>query len=132
MKKFFVVLGLLMVLSMALVACGGSSAATGNTVKVTLSDFAFDPSTISVSAGQVVNITLTNTGNVDHNFVVLSKPVNGSFTDADKANIIWQKDVAKGQTVTDKFTAPAAGEYQVVCAVPGHIESGMVAKLVSK
>jgi plastocyanin len=130
MKKFLVVLGLLMALSMALAACGGSSAATSNTAKVTMTDFAFDPATITVSAGKEVNITLVNDGNVDHNFVVMSKPVSDTFTDADKANVVWQKDVAKGQTVTDKFTAPAEGEYQVVCAIPGHVESGMVAKLV--
>ena len=130
MKKLLAVLGLLMILSMVLVACGGSSGATGNTVKVTLTDFAFDPSTITVSAGKEVNITLVNNGAVDHDFVVMSKPVNGSFTDADKANVIWKKDVAKGQTVTDKFTAPAEGEYQVICTVEGHLESGMVAKLI--
>jgi plastocyanin len=132
MKKIFVVLGLLMALSMVLAACGGTSAATGNTVKVTMTDFSFDPATITVSAGKEVNITLVNNGNVDHNFVVMSKPVNGTFTDADKANVVWQKDVAAGKTVTDKFTAPAEGEYQVVCAIAGHVESGMVAKLVSK
>ena len=132
MKKFFLFLGVLMILSMVLVACGGSSSGgTSNTVKVTLTDFAFNPNTITVSAGKEVNITLVNNGSVDHNFVVMNKPVSNTFTDADKANIFWQGDVAAGKTVTLKFTAPAqAGEYQVVCAVPGHFEAGMVAKLV--
>jgi plastocyanin len=134
MKKFFLFLGVLMVLSMVLVACGGSSSGgTSTTVKVTMTDFAYDPNTITVSAGKDVNITLVNNGSVAHNFVVMNKPVTGSFTDADKANVFWQKDVPAGQTVTDKFTAPTTpGNYQVVCAVAGHFEAGMVATLVVK
>lgn len=130
MKKFFLALSFLMVLSLVLAACGGG-ASTSNSVKVTMTDFAFNPNTINVPAGKEVDITLTNNGTVDHDFTVMSKPVSGTFSDADKANVIWQKTVAAGKTETDKFTAPAqAGEYQIVCAVPGHVEAGMVAKLV--
>jgi uncharacterized cupredoxin-like copper-binding protein len=102
-------------------------------VKVTLTDFAFDPATITVSAGKEVNITLVNNGSVDHDFVVMNKAVNDTFTDADKADIFWQAEVAAGKTVSDKFTAPAtAGEYQIICSIPGHFEAGMVGKLVIK
>ena len=51
MKKFFLALGILMVLSLVLAACGGA-ASSSNSVKVTMTDFAFDPATINVSAGK--------------------------------------------------------------------------------
>ena len=30
-----------------------------------------------------------------------------------------------GTTETGTFTAPAAGDYQIICMVPGHFSAGM-------
>lgn len=136
MKKFAVLMVSILVLSLGLVACGGSSGggSGANSIKATLTEFKFDPNAWTVSAGQQVSLTLTNSGSVEHSWVLLSKPVSGStFTDADKANILFSKSVPAGQTVTVTFTAPStAGSYQVVCDVPGHLEGGMTGTLTVK
>jgi uncharacterized cupredoxin-like copper-binding protein len=134
MKKTAVLLGVILALSLVLSACGGGSASSGSSISATMTEFKFDPAAWSVSAGQQVTLKLTNSGSVEHSWVLMSKPVSGtSFTDADKANILFSKTVAAGQSATVNFTAPStAGDYQVLCDIPGHLEAGMVAKLTVK
>ena len=135
MKKFVVIfLSMVALFSILLTACGGSAgSSTATTSKVTMTDFAFDPKEIVVSAGKDVSLTIENKGSVAHDFTVVSKSVTAPFDmEANKADVIFTINVPAGQTSTAKFTAPAAGTYQVICAVPGHLEAGMEAKLVAK
>jgi uncharacterized cupredoxin-like copper-binding protein len=136
MKKLAVMMGVILALSMLLTACGGGSGSgsSGSSINTTMTEFKFDPAAWTVTAGQSVSLKLTNSGSVEHSWVLLSKPVTGNtFTDADKANILFSKTVPAGQTATVTFTAPAtAGDYQVVCDVPGHLEAGMMGKLTVK
>jgi uncharacterized cupredoxin-like copper-binding protein len=134
MKKFVVLMGVILALSLVLTACGGSGSSSGggNTLNVTMNEFKFDPADGTVTAGQQVTLNLTNSGTVEHSWVLMSKTISGSFTDADKANVLFSKTVPAGQKATVTFTAPAAGTYQVVCDVPGHFEAGMVGQLTVK
>lgn len=136
MKKSAILFGLILILvPMVLVACGGGgSASGGTTVKATLTDFKFDPAEWTVPAGKEVTLDLTNNGSVQHSWALMSKPVSGtSFTDADKANVLFSKTVQAGASEKATFTAPTTpGDYQVVCDVPGHFEAGMVGKLTVK
>ena len=135
MKRFSILMVSVLVLSFVLVACGGSSGSSGggSTISTTLSEFKFDPSSWTVSAGKPVTLNLTNSGTVEHSWVLMSKPITGSFTDADKANIIFSKTVPAGQNATVTFTAPSTpGDYQVVCDIAGHFEAGMAGKLTVK
>jgi uncharacterized cupredoxin-like copper-binding protein len=45
-------------------------------------------------------------------------------------DVLFQAKVQPGQSQDFTFTAPAtAGEYQVICDVPGHMEANMVGKM---
>ncbi len=136
MRKSFIVT-LAVSLSLILAACArGGSGTPSTSINLTLTDFAFTPNTFTVPAGAQISLTAVNNGAGEHSFVImkLGDDVTGHFTDADKANVYWEKDhIPAGQTVTDTFTAPSTpGTYQIVCAVPGHFEAGMVAKLIVK
>jgi plastocyanin len=134
MKKLFAVFGLILVLSIALAACGGGSSGGANTLNISMSDFAFSPSSWSVTAGSSVTVTLKNTGAVPHTWTVMSKAVSGTYSDADKANVLFDSgpiDAGASKTVT--FTSPTtAGTYQVICTQSGHFENGMVGQLTVK
>jgi len=132
MNKLMKVVVSILGLSLLLAACGGG----GKTVNVTLTDFAYDPSTITVPAGAEVTIRATNNGAVEHEFAImkLGITVEPPFGTKDEGNILWEiEGIEPGTTKSDTFTAPTEpGEYEIVCALAGHIENGMVGKLIVK
>jgi plastocyanin len=71
---------------------GGGSSSGASDATVTVKDFAFEPSTISVSSGEHT-ITVTNTGSVEHSFTL----------DDDSASV----DVEPGDSKTVTVNATA-------------------------
>src|SRR4051794_345084 len=86
-------------------------------VTVTLSEFKVSPATIQTTTGST--ITVTNTGSVAHNLTVKDKK-------------LATPDLAPKQSAPLDISTLPAGEYTVICAVPGHETAGMTAKLVVK
>jgi uncharacterized cupredoxin-like copper-binding protein len=128
-KTLFV---LTLVISLALASCGGAASPTTN-IDVTLIDFQFTPNQFTVPAGQEITLNVTNNGAVIHNFIImnLGQTVGTEFTKEDDANVYWKLEVQAGGSATESFTAPTEpGEYEVVCSTPGHVQAGMVGKLV--
>jgi plastocyanin len=110
----FLAIGLIALLALA--ACGGGgnggdSGAQDITVEAQDS-FQFDPTALTASVGQTVNVTLDNTGVLEHNFVI------------DELNVRLGP-IQGGQTSNGSFTPDAAGSYTYYCDVPGHREAGM-------
>ena len=132
-KRTVLSLAAFIILSLMLSACASAANASGTTsLSVDLTDFAFKPNTFRVPAGQEVTVTVANKGANVHEFVIMKAgiKVQPPFGDKDEGNIYWEiDDVQPGQTKSDKFTAPAAGDYQIVCGTAGHIEMGMVGTL---
>lgn len=98
----------------------GPEAMTAATVKeftLDTSEFAFDVKTITVKEGDTVKITLTNSGNMPHDWVV----------DEFSAST---EQITKGDTTTVTFVANKAGTYEYYCSVGQHRKQGMVGKLV--
>ena len=114
----------------ALVACAGAGGGTDNrssapaaagsqpgaqsiTVQATDS-LKFEPSSITVTAGQPVQLTLFNTGQMQHDWSLdqgATQPV---------------RIVANPrQSAAATFTIERPGTYTFVCSVPGHAAAGM-------
>lgn len=97
-------------------------------------DYFFKPDAFNSNSGQIVRITLDNTGSVEHNFTIPN-------VTKDKAPEPW-KDPSLTTTVVAKalagangkgsFTAAAPGEYVFFCSIPGHADLGMHGTLVVK
>lgn len=132
---------LFIMLALLLVACGGGNqGASGDSNAVTVNaqdDFSFDPSTITVAAGETIEITLQNNGTVEHSFNILK-------ADAELDHVLQEEDeehlheellfdiheTPAGESQTETFTAPdTAGEYTFACLVPGHAAAGMTGTL---
>ena len=93
-----------------------SPVASGSQVSVSMQDFKFVPREIPIAADTDVSIDLSNDGIAIHNF--------------------WITEVEQGSEMLDPGTSATlsvnlpAGEYRVICQVPGHVDLGMVAKLI--
>jgi plastocyanin len=114
---------------------GAAGAEAMKTTVVTKDSFAFEPAELTAKAGQMVEITLDNSGGqLDHSWVLAKKGVDKDTAVAiqkgESANVAFEMEVKPGGKETKSFTAPTEpGEYIVVCHVAGHAAGGMVGKL---
>lgn len=127
--RFQIYAAVMLLLVAGLAACGGPSTAE---LAMSMSEFSFSPASASVPAGAEVTLTLTNSGTIEHNWVLLDAGYQAAapFDADDQANVVTETKVAAGEAQTFAFTAPAdSGSYQIVCSIPGHLEAGMTASL---
>ena len=108
-------------------ACGGGGGsaptptaprpATGDVrpVSVTLRDFVFTPRSMSFTVGETVEFDLTSVDEA-HNFTVKELGIEWD---------VWEVN----ETQTERFTFTRAGEFKLVCTVPGHEALGMVGRV---
>lgn len=83
-------------------------------IKVSMARLRFDPSTVTIKAGEKVKLTLFS--DVSHTYTI------------DRLGINFVVD--GGQTKSFDLRVDEPGTYDVYCAIPGHKEVGMVGKLV--
>ena len=128
-KKFLVFL--VMILVWALSACGKSGPSTN--LSFTMTDFAFDPNEFTVPAGKEITVQVTHHGTMEHSFIIMKYGTDAGdmFDEEDKVNVFWEVDVQPGNSETVLFTAPEQpGTYQIICGMPGHLQSGMIGQLI--
>ena len=114
-------------------AAGSSSDAdTGATVNATVKDFAIaiDPTEI---AGGEITFSISNEGPSAHEFVVIETddapgdlPVEDGEVTEDGLNVIGEAEDIAPSTSADPLTLTlAAGDYVIICNLPGHYQQGM-------
>jgi uncharacterized cupredoxin-like copper-binding protein len=121
---------LVIILALALAACGNAGSSTK--INFTMTDFAFTPSEFTIPAGKEITLHITHDGTVAHNFIVMKYGTDAGdmFDEADQPNVYWEMDLQPGDSKTVVFTAPdQPGTYQIICGMPGHLQSGMIGKL---
>ncbi len=113
---------------------------TGNT----MADMAYEPSSLTVKAGDRVTLTIENTNTMEgmlHNWVLVTLGSGQEVATAaitagmdknyvpENSNVIVASALAKPkETIKLEFVAPAAGAYNYVCTYPGHFPK-MIGKL---
>ena len=122
-KARLTLLSVAIVAMLVLAACGDTDddddtdAADLTGTPFSMSEMEFDPDTLTVTAGEEVEIALSNDGSIDHNM---------SIDEAD-----FDEDLDSNDAESFTFTAPdSPGEYKIYCDVPGHESAGMVATLI--
>jgi uncharacterized cupredoxin-like copper-binding protein len=113
-------------------ACGGGQATT-TSIDLSMTDFQFNPNTFYVPAGREITVNASNSGAIQHDFVIMKfgTTVGDNYGEEDEPNVYWRVHLESGESRTTSFVAPdQPGEYQVVCAVPGHFLAGMTARLI--
>lgn len=136
-KMFFI-----LVLAVLLTGCAGAgvSQAAATEITVEATDFAYNPISVTVPAGQPVTLTLKNTGAVEHDFVVNKINVTDvEASDTGPAAHHQMGDAPEydlhffaraGDTAVLNFTALEPGTYEIFCSIEGHREAGMIGELI--
>jgi uncharacterized cupredoxin-like copper-binding protein len=93
---------------------GDGGAPEAAAVAVSLTEFALTPAAVTVPEGG--RLVVTNDGTTAHNLAI-------SGTDLVTA------DLAAGESQTLDLSSLAAGDYEVICEISGHADSGMTGTL---
>jgi uncharacterized cupredoxin-like copper-binding protein len=80
-------------------------------IDVQATEMAFTPAELDLAAGETVNVTVTNDGQLFHDFVL------------DAAGVHLNLD--PGEQASAALTLQEPGTYQAICTVPGHADAGM-------
>jgi plastocyanin len=101
-----------------LAGCGGSNAPAqpSGSIKVTMTEFKFDPSTISAPAGKVVFYLVNAGNNTSHDLVI---------RDSTGSRVTGSELISAGDSFVFTVDNLAAGTYTYFCDQPGHEASGM-------
>jgi plastocyanin len=108
-------LGLVAVALLAACGGGGGSAQPAGSVKVTMTEWTFSPSTFSVPSGKVV-FYIVNGGTISHDIVI---------RDGSGSTVARSELVSAGDSFVLTVDSLPAGNYSFICDQPGHETNGM-------
>lgn len=80
-------------------------------------EYSFSPKVVRVRPDETVNVRFENRGDQFHTLTI--------------ASLGFELRADGGETVTGSLRLPKSGTYSIVCAVPGHADAGMRARLVA-
>jgi hypothetical protein len=120
-------------LVMLATACSGASPTppSGTAITATLKEFSIELNQATAAPG-AVTFTVTNSGSMVHEFVVLKTdtqaadlPLTNDAVNEDNYTSMGEvADLEAGATGTLTATL-AAGHYAIICNLPGHVRQGM-------
>lgn len=85
------------------------------TITITATEFGFEPASIELNAGELVNIELVNKGVIEHEFQIEA--------------FDFILSTMAGESAVAEFTPDKPGTFEFACHLPGHYEAGMVGEV---
>ena len=106
-------------LLLGVAACGGGGGGGGGqpsgSIKVTMTEFKFDPGSIDAKAG-TLTFFLVNGGTISHDMIIRDSSGN---------RVAGSELISAGDSSVFTASNVAAGTYTYFCDQPGHEQSGM-------
>lgn len=128
-------------------------------VTITMRDFSYSPSTITLQSGVPAEITLINRGKVAHEFMIYDRPKSMSMMMGGDSGHEWvektnyfhkvnvtvtggrmrrhagdfmELTVAVGKSATLRFTPTKKGTFEMGCMIQDHYEAGQHGTVIVK
>jgi plastocyanin len=99
-------------------------------IEVQISDKGFTPDVLYVPTGKEIKITLTNSTQEDHNWIILADSYVNPYLQ-DPPAVYFKIDVPAGKTINTSFFSPKSPiQLDVVCENDECIKAGMNSLLV--
>ena len=120
-------LGVVLVVSAAILAACGSGAAEPVALDLKMTEFAFEPAEITVAQGAEVTITAENESgvNLEHDLLIVSG-VFSELVQVKNATVVAELGLVQaGESDSLVVTFDEPGVYQFICTVTGHFVAGM-------
>lgn len=120
---------------------GQSDAQVDRTISFEAGEMWFAPGKLDITPGETVKFEITNTGNLEHEFVIgdeqaqeehrkMMQEMDGHDHDHGHGDDMPSVTIAPGETATLVWTAPQdMSKLEFACNIPGHYESGMSGEL---
>ena len=106
----------------------------GEEIEIVGTEFAFEPAEVSAKAGRVT-LTLDNQGQAPHEIVVLDTdtapdalPTGDDGTAEEEGNVGETEEIPGGERTSVTLELDA-GDYVLICNLPGHYQGGMYGSL---
>jgi len=97
----------------------GGAAPSEQIVRITASEWKFQPAQLTVEAGVPVQLTELNGGTIQHDFSIEALGINLPLLDPGKSQSV-------------RFIPTKKGTFEFKCTVPGHAEAGMKGTITVK
>ncbi len=101
---------------------GGGNAQPAGSIKVTMTEYHFEPSTINAPSGKLV-FFLVNAGTASHDMVIRDKSTGARVSGA------ASELLSAGDSFVFTVSNLPAGKYTFFCDQPGHETAGMSGEL---
>jgi uncharacterized cupredoxin-like copper-binding protein len=86
--------------------------------------------TLTFKVGDIVNVTVTNVGQLPHNWAIVSTNQTSAPVQFKAQIRSASSPLQHGESGSVVFTVTKAGDYYYICQVPGHVDLGMWGKVV--
>ena len=86
--------------------------------------------TLTFKVGDVVNVTITDVGQLPHNWAIVSTNQTAAPVQFSARIRSASSPLQHGESGSVVFTVTKAGDYYYICQVPGHVDLGMWGKVV--
>ena len=108
----------------------------GRIVEVTMSEFAFDPGSLDVAAGETITFVVTNAGVVEHEFRLSNEhrieehkasghAGHSEGSQNEDEDVVLLLPAGESGEITVTFPDDTTVFTQIACLIPGHHEAGM-------
>ncbi len=115
---------------------GGDASAVTRTIEITMLDtMRFMPEQITVKQGEIVRISVKNSGKLMHELVIGTKQELDQHAEIMKKHPNMEHDepymahVSSGKSADIIWNFNRAGQFDFACLLPGHYTTGMIGKI---